>query len=731
MVILGVATSVAWESRQRRQTVRIAMAVPADVQLANGTIVHGVTTDMSSGGVMIRMERDFAASPGESIQAHLARARRRRDPARNLVGIDGRHPPCAVRSAHPPGRRGPHHGALLPRRHLARMGRVARGRPAADQPRRIFKLAFHGLRHELSRSESKSAQVAISPPASLPLVLAILSLCVSAVSAQVPSPPNTQSQPETHPAAQTPQTSRQQLSQFSSTRHLRQRPHLRRPRRSRHHRSSRHRRLQYGPLFSCRRPVRQDRDHAYPVSPLARPDPVTQPSQGKPQRHALRHAARSTTQPCIAQAAGQAVKSSTHHRNQRPARDRPSRIPAECWCTTTSSPSSSSATTRPSAKTLQLHPLGHVDNHSTIEFAGTLIPLQNDLKLLPAPFYDPAVNLHPVIPIVFLANPRQRRCRPLASSPPGSAFFSLEFFSPAPCPPHSLFKSSTLLRLPRHHPIRQRHRHRRERRDASAFTPDDRRLRPHHRHAAEPLRPVLQGPRPHRRHTRTTSSPQHGAHHCSATSSRETQCASPRSRCPPLASPMTRRAGSAPKRSIASAISRRPADLQTDGAHPIAIYMRLPPDLYYDTQQNLALHLAYRYNGVSLSNDSSLQVSLNDVVRQFDSVCRTPTKPRPTAKHRPSSRLGHAALFELLSMQFLFRPQRRRLPGHRARQPHGPPSSKTPTSTSTTFPTGRSCPTSRSSPTPAIPSPAKPTSPTPLSFFPTPRRGRDRDSTSP
>src|SRR6202020_2040137 len=47
----------------------------------------------------------------------------------------------------------------------------------------------------------------------------------------------------------------------------------------------------------------------------------------------------------------------------------------------------------------------HVDPTTTIELAGSLLPLQNDLKLLPLPFYDAAVNLHPVVPIVFLGQP--------------------------------------------------------------------------------------------------------------------------------------------------------------------------------------------------------------------------------------------------------------------------------------------------------------------------------------
>ena len=53
----------------------------------------------------------------------------------------------------------------------------------------------------------------------------------------------------------------------------------------------------------------------------------------------------------------------------------------------------------------------HVDATSTIELAGSLLPLQNDLKLLPLPFYDAAVNLHPVVPIVFLSQPSPRGMR--------------------------------------------------------------------------------------------------------------------------------------------------------------------------------------------------------------------------------------------------------------------------------------------------------------------------------
>jgi cellulose synthase (UDP-forming) len=54
-------------------------------------------------------------------------------------------------------------------------------------------------------------------------------------------------------------------------------------------------------------------------------------------------------------------------------------------------------------------------------------------------------------------------------------------------------------------------------------------------------------------------------------------------------------------------------DLQGDGSVPVAVYMRLPPDLYPPKGlQNLGFHLGYRYNSVPISNESTLQVFLND-----------------------------------------------------------------------------------------------------------------------
>ncbi len=67
LIVLSVATAVARESQQRRQTVRVSMTVPASVVLPDGSLLQGVTTDVSSGGVMLRGEQALAAAPGDTV----------------------------------------------------------------------------------------------------------------------------------------------------------------------------------------------------------------------------------------------------------------------------------------------------------------------------------------------------------------------------------------------------------------------------------------------------------------------------------------------------------------------------------------------------------------------------------------------------------------------------------------------------------------------------------------
>lgn len=56
---------------------------------------------------------------------------------------------------------------------------------------------------------------------------------------------------------------------------------------------------------------------------------------------------------------------------------------------------------------------------------------------------------------------------------------------------------------------------------------------------------------------------------------------------------------------------QNPDTLQTDGSSPIPLYFHVPPDLYYGEQQNLEMHLDYRYNAAPIADGSALRVFLN------------------------------------------------------------------------------------------------------------------------
>ncbi|WP_446742161.1 UDP-forming cellulose synthase catalytic subunit [Silvibacterium acidisoli] len=64
--------------------------------------------------------------------------------------------------------------------------------------------------------------------------------------------------------------------------------------------------------------------------------------------------------------------------------------------------------------------------------------------------------------------------------------------------------------------------------------------------------------------------------------------------------------------------------LQTDGSVPVQTFFRLPPDLYYADKQDVLLHLNYRYNPLPIGPSSSMQVRVNG--GYIGSVPLTPSK---------------------------------------------------------------------------------------------------------
>jgi cellulose synthase catalytic subunit (UDP-forming) len=65
--VLSVAAGAARERTQRRKSVRVAVAVPADVILADGTMAQGITCDLSQGGMRARTSEKMNAKPGDRV----------------------------------------------------------------------------------------------------------------------------------------------------------------------------------------------------------------------------------------------------------------------------------------------------------------------------------------------------------------------------------------------------------------------------------------------------------------------------------------------------------------------------------------------------------------------------------------------------------------------------------------------------------------------------------------
>src|SRR5271170_474911 len=187
LVILCVATSVAWESRQRRQTVRVAMSVPADVHLPNGSIIHGVTTDVSSGGLQIRMERDSSAAAGDAVKLTLPVLDGNATLPATLVGVSGN----ILRAQFDPLTMQEEEALtmVLYSRADTWLGWGETREP--DRPLtslgRIFKLAFRGLKQVLGgwfKSRKSPSNGKLTPSVVPLLVLAVL-FCSSTLSAQI------------------------------------------------------------------------------------------------------------------------------------------------------------------------------------------------------------------------------------------------------------------------------------------------------------------------------------------------------------------------------------------------------------------------------------------------------------------------------------------------------------------------------------------------------------------
>jgi cellulose synthase (UDP-forming) len=663
LIILIVATSVAWESRQRRQTVRLPMTVPAAVQLANGTLVHGVTVDMSTGGLKVRMERHCTANSGDAIKLTLPVLDTSITLPATLIGIDGN----VIRAQFD----------LLSLQEEEALAIVLYSRADtwlgwgetrdADKPltslRRILRLALHNFAQAI-KSLAKTNHTAperklIASIVPLLLLAAFFGadklfgqvhlVRASQVANQAPKQLPDQIKPDAEPHPQEPVPATTNTA------------------------APIHRSLK--PVSAVTSPAPGSFDNVIALSDIGVHETIAM--------HGVD--AFNTVHFSLPQT--QAVKTATMHLRYHFS---PALIPslshlkvslngkllatlpvtASTEAVTThiapAEPSNiGSANNTSPESTISLPPemlvrdnnltfefVGHyaakcedpshstlwaqVDNNSTIEVTGTLNPLRNDLKLLPSPFYDSMVDLHPVVPIAFLSQPSPKALqaagvvtswfgilsdsRPIrfpvsvGSIPSGNVIVIAENASGLP--------ASLQMNTPSGPTI--------------AMRPNP----------SDPYAKVL---------VLTGDSADDVLTAAMALTLQRDLLEGDQIHVPSIQLPAAREPDDAPRWLSTEKITRigdiiQNTGFETDGSNPVAVYMRLPPDLYYGARQDLPLHLGYRYNGIPLSNDSSLQVSVNGSFVGSTPLIQTEKNstviPVPISDMRPFS--------NSLLMRFLF-----------------------------------------------------------------------------
>ena len=614
IIVLGVATAVAWESQQRRQTVRVAMTVPADVVLADGNVVQGATADLSTGGCRINIDRSFTALPGESIKLVFPVLDGDATLPATVVSADGR----SLRAQFDP--------LTLQEEEALTMVLYSRadtwlGWGEAREPDRplvslgrILQISAHGLNitaRGLMTTKKKTPKGRLAATAAPLLLFAVLAGMATRSAAQVQAAPGlTVTVPgsavsningndqgvSARPVApgnfdniftladigvpdtivlrgvdayhtipfSVPQT---QIIK-TATLHLR------------YHFSPgllpdiSHLKVSLNGTLFATLPVTTHPATANPTEDLT-------PEQKVAEQQVLNVTRNENN--ALLEATLQMPADMLVHQNELTF-EFIGHYTFQCE--------------DPSHSTLW----SHVDANSTIELAGSLLPLQNDLSVLPLPFYDSAVNLHPSVPIVFLSQPSPKALRAagivasyfgiltdyrpvhfpvsINTIPPGNAIVIGESAAELPASLNVTSSSGPTIAM-RTNPV-----------DpyskllvVTGDNADDLIV------AAEVLTlqsNMLQGDQ-----------------------IRATLVKAPGARQPDDA---PRWMSTDPNHVTTIGDISQTSDIEGDGSVPVGVYLRLPPDLCLHscaTAPNLSYHMGYRYNGVPLANESTLQVYMN------------------------------------------------------------------------------------------------------------------------
>jgi cellulose synthase (UDP-forming) len=631
VVILGVATAVAWETQQRRQTVRVAMAVASDVVLPDGQIIHATTSDLSSGGVRTKLAHNIKARVGDPVKFVFPVLDGTATLPATIISLDG----PILRAQFDP--------LTLQEEEALTMILYSRadtwlGWGEAREPDspfrsmgRIFRLSIHGLSQTIRglmsyRSNDPKGRLAtnVAPLLLLPLLFSLAPRETHAAMAPRQAPAATDPVVYDVPgqtAATSPAAQRAAVARTSTA-----------------------------ALPAGRAVAPGNFDNIFTLADLGVPDTIVlrgvdayhsvyfslpQNQVPKTATFKVRYHFSPGLLPAISHIkvslngtlfATLVVNTSSNYTGDGLSGDLTpeQKVAAQNKLSVTrvgennalleatlTLPVDSLARNNelkfefighytlkcedPSHSTLW----SHVDADSSIEVAGSLLQLPNDLNLLPMPFYDKAVNLHPVVPIVFLTPPSQKAMQAagivaswfgvlandhavrfpvyIGALPVGNAIYIGEKASDIPSNFGMKGISGPTV--------------------AMRNNPND------------PYGKVL---------VVTGENEDDLLKAAMALTLSRDHLQGPQTSFADFTKPSLREPDDAPRwlptdRIVTVNDITQTGDLQGDGSVPVGVYMRVPPDLCYSciAKQNLGFHMYYRYNPVPLADESTLQVYMN------------------------------------------------------------------------------------------------------------------------
>jgi len=626
LIMLGVAVAVAWEQQQRRQTVRVQMAVPAGVVLADGTAVQGLTGDLSSGGVMMRTDAELNARPGDQVRLVFPVLDGDATLPATIVSVDGK-----VLRAHFDPLTTQEEEALTMVLYSRADTWLGWGESRdVDRPLtslwRILQLSIFGLNRTARgmMSQRKAAPKGKMATSIVPLLLMLLAL-----PALMPRQAEAQKQPSPAPLPGVLQPVAPAVGADGTLLTAGVPP-------------------QPGSGVDGGMPVR-------PVAPGQFDNLFTLADVGTTETIVLRgvdsyHSVYFTVpQTQLVKTATMQLKfhfspglipALSHLKVSLngtlfatlPVTLQPTKIGTEA---NDLSPQEKLAMnganvvrygnesalleatlTMPADmlvhdNQLTFEFIGHytldcedpshstlwsqVDSNTSIELAGSLLPLQDDLKLLPLPFYDSSLNLHPAVPFVFLTAPSSKGLE--AAGVVASWFGVLTDYRPVHFPVSwgTMPKGNAIL-------IAENATDLPAELNMGTISGPTLAMRTN---PADPYSKLLIVTGSNAAETLTAAR---------VLTLQLNELAGPQQSVSISETPKVREPDDAPRWMSTSETTNvgelmHTGDLQGDGTEPVPVFARVPPDLYYGAIENLAFHMNYRYNAIPLANESSLQVS--------------------------------------------------------------------------------------------------------------------------